>query len=89
MQMFKAMIVACAMALAACAGTSEAPDKARPAPDTRAAAEKLHCVRYTGTYIPVPEGQCVAAAGRVFTADQIRNTGASTVPDALRKLGVF
>ena len=89
----KAILMACAMALAGCAGTPETPAEPKPAPDTRAATEKAippgHCVRYTGTRIPIPAGHCVAYAGRVYTADQIRGTGAMTVPDALRLLGAY
>jgi hypothetical protein len=89
----KAVLVACAIALAGCAGVPETPAEPMPAPDPRAAVEKTeppaNCVRYTGTRIPVPEGKCVAYAGRVFTAGQIHNTGAMTVPEALRMLGAY
>jgi hypothetical protein len=86
----KAMLVAGAMVLAGCAGT---PAEPTPAPDVRAAtdpaATRDNCVRYTGTRIPVPEGQCVVYAGRVYTADEIHRTGAMTMPDALRRLGAY
>ena len=89
----KVVLLAGALALAGCAGTPGKPDEPMPAPDTRAATEQAippeNCVRYTGTRIPIPEGHCVAYAGRVFTASQIRNTGAMTVPEALRLLGAY
>lgn len=89
----KAMFVACAMALAGCAGTPQTPAEPKPATEPRAAADPAvppaNCLRYTGTRIPVPEGQCVAHAGRVYTASQIRDTGAMTLPDALRLLGAY
>lgn len=85
----KAMLVACSMTLAGCAGT---PAEPRPAPATRAGVDEAapyHCVRNTGTHIPLREGQCVIHAGRVYTADELRNTGAMNVQEALRKLGAY
>jgi hypothetical protein len=84
----KAMLVTCAMTLAGCAGT---PAERAPAPDTRAVADEAmpHCVRYTGTHIAVPEGQCGVHAGRVYTVDQLRNTGAVSLQEALRRLNVY
>lgn len=87
------LLLAGALALAGCAGTSVKPDEPTPAPATRATTEKAippgNCVRYTGTRIPIPEGRCVAHAGRVYTASQIRSTGAMTLPEALRLLGAY
>jgi hypothetical protein len=71
-------------ALAGCAGTPPAPQVADAKP-----AEPANCLRYTGTRIPIPEGRCVAYAGRVYTAEQLRSTGAPSVPDALNVLGAY
>jgi len=71
-------------ALGGCAGTPQAPAVAAEKPP-----EPANCLRYTGTRIPIPEGQCVAYAGRVYTAEQLRSTGAASVPEALRLLGAY
>jgi hypothetical protein len=70
---------ALAAALAGCAST---PPQARVA---KAAEETAGCVRDTGTRIRGTRVPC--AAGRVYTAEQIRNTGALSVDDALEQLG--
>jgi hypothetical protein len=87
MSLGRSILSACAMVLAACAGTPEAPSASRTEP--AASAEPANCIRYTGTRIPIPEGHCVAHGGRVFTAEQLRKTGASSVAEALRMLGAY
>lgn len=71
-------------ALGGCAGTPQTPAVA-----AKETAEPANCLRYTGTRIPVPEGHCVAHAGRVYTAEEIRRTGAFSVPEALKLLGAY
>lgn len=49
------------------------------------------CLKYTGSHISTStlekqDKDCVIAAGRVYTREDIENTGESSVAEALRKL---
>ena len=75
------LLVALALALAACAGKPTQTAEGEPSP------EQKNCIRETGTRVKVPEGKCVNTAGKVVTAEDLSRTGAMTTGDALRTLG--
>jgi hypothetical protein len=67
--------------LGGCAGGARpAPALAKSEPEQQA-----HCVRETGSRIEQPDA---CAPGRVYTRDQVRNTGAISLGDALEQLGI-
>lgn len=72
-------------ALMLCAGCA-----GQVAPDQRdtplAASSNPYCLRDTGTRIAVPEGQCAPAVGHVYTREQLDQTGAATLGEALSRL---
>lgn len=70
------------MVLGGCAGAPTTPTPSPTLAQTRAAPP--HCVRETGTRAG-PKDTC--RAGRVYTGEQIRNTGALDVGEALELLG--
>ena len=81
--MLKSLLIgACLAALAA--GCASAPIPHGMA-DTGARLTHEPCLAATGTRIAVREREC-AAFGRTYTGEEIRNTGASTVDEALRLL---
>lgn len=44
------------------------------------------CIRDTGSHIPPPKGQCLPVAGNSYNQQDIRNTGATNVGQALQML---
>lgn len=44
------------------------------------------CVRSTGSLIPAKPGRCLPVAGRAYSQEDLRRTGATTTADALRML---
>lgn len=64
------------------------PEPAKPAAETadRPTAADPNCLRDTGTRIKRPQGQCNAASGRVYRADDLRSTGQPTAGEALRQI---
>jgi hypothetical protein len=56
------------------------PPRAVPQLDSR------QCIRDTGSHIPPPKGQCLPVAGRSYSQEDIRRTGAITTGQALRML---
>lgn len=61
------------------------PAKPAETADRQSAADP-NCLRDTGTRIKRPKGQCSAASGRVYRADDLRSTGQPTVGEALRQI---
>ena len=51
-----------------------------PRPDDR------HCLRSTGSLIPPKPGACLPVAGRSYSQDDLRRTGAFTTAEALDRL---
>lgn len=45
-----------------------------------------HCLRSTGSLIPPRKGHCLPVAGRSYSAEQLRRTGAPTTAQALQML---
>lgn len=80
--MLKPLLIATVAAglLAACATPQSRPDLA-----SRTAGPRQNCLT-TGTRIALKEGQCVSAAGRVYTKDDLDQTGAITTAEALQRL---
>jgi hypothetical protein len=50
------------------------------------AVPNSHCLRYTGSHIPPAAGQCEPDAGRVYTLQDIEQTGATSVGGGLHRL---
>lgn len=69
-----------AMTLGAC--TTLPAEREHSLADTRTSAAERLCVRETGTR--VRHGSC--QPGRVYTADDLRSTGAVDTQEALRRL---
>ena len=44
------------------------------------------CLRSTGSLIPAKPGQCLPVAGRAYSQEDLRRTGAISSADALRTL---
>lgn len=44
------------------------------------------CIRDTGSHIPPPKGQCLPVAGSSYNQQDIRNTGATNLGQALQML---
>ena len=44
------------------------------------------CIRDTGSHIPPPKGQCLPVAGRSYNRQDIQNTGATNIGQALQML---
>ena len=62
---------------------------AKPKPSTRRAVPPLDsrsCIRDTGSHIPPPKGQCLPVAGNSYNQQDIRNTGATNLGQALQML---
>lgn len=78
---------ALALLLAACAShTPRAAGAAQPAAQTQAAeALNPNCPRETGSRLPPTREDC-ARAGRSFSGQEMRDTGATNAADALRHL---
>lgn len=74
-------VLACIVtaALAGCASAPAAPAKAAGRNDPQ-------CLRETGSRIPPRPGHCVAATGRSYDQEEIRQTGAATLGEAVRRL---
>jgi hypothetical protein len=53
---------------------------------TAAPTAKDYCIKETGTRIKPKEGECVGAAGRTYSRDELDRTGAFSAAEALRKL---
>jgi hypothetical protein len=81
------ILVAMTLVVAAPAFAAD-PEPAKPAAETadRQTAADPTCLRDTGTRIKRPQGQCNAASGRVYGADDLRATGQPTVGEALRQI---
>lgn len=45
-----------------------------------------NCLRSTGSLIPARKGHCLPVAGRSYSAEQLRQTGATTTAQALQML---
>ena len=54
--------------------------RANPAPENR------NCLRSTGSLIPPKPGQCLPVAGRSYSQQDLRRTGALNTADALGQL---
>jgi hypothetical protein len=82
--MLKALLLGTCTAafLAGCAAAPRAPDTVV---SSTAAAPRFNCLT-TGTRIPLKQGECANAPGRVFTQDDLQRTGATTASEALRML---
>lgn len=44
------------------------------------------CLQHTGSLIPPKKGECLSVAGRSYSGDELRRTGAPTTAGALRML---
>lgn len=78
----KLVLLAGALALAACAGP--APRSAvATAPQTM---PDPFCLHETGGRLPVAPGKCLAVAGRSFSRSDLELTGAMNVGEALNRL---
>ncbi|HZH44701.1 MAG TPA: hypothetical protein VEY50_11530 [Lysobacter sp.] len=85
-----------ALGLASVAFGAAAANTAPQTPSDDSAAAKAepdkhvdrNCLRYTGSRLVHRDrdGRCAAAAGRVYTRDDIDSTGAVNIGDALRRL---
>lgn len=51
-----------------------------------ATSQSPYCLRYTGSRIKRPAGQCVHLPGRVYRQEDIALTGEADLNDALRRL---
>jgi hypothetical protein len=67
--------------LSACATPQSQPDVAAKV----VASTPPNCLT-TGTRIALKPGECANAAGRVYSKDQLDQTGALTTAEALRRL---
>ncbi|TLY80740.1 MAG: hypothetical protein E6K49_01400 [Gammaproteobacteria bacterium] len=81
--MLKSLLIGVPLAALAAGCASAPPPHALT--DTGARFTHELCLPATGTRIAVREHEC-AAFGRSYTGEEIRNTGASTVDEALRLL---
>ena len=81
--MLKSLLIGVPL-VALAAGCASAPAP-HALPDTGAKLTNEMCLPATGTRIAVREHEC-AAFGRSYTGEAIRNTGATTVDEALRLL---
>lgn len=54
--------------------------------ETSSKAEKPYCLKYTGSRIRPPAGQCANTRGRVYSREDIERTGDVNLNDALRRL---
>ena len=81
----KQVLMACAMlALAACATTPPTETKSTDVAETQV-RERNDCLRETGTRIKRKEGDgCTRQNGRVYTEEDIRESGAQNVNELLR-----
>jgi hypothetical protein len=79
-----ALAAAGAMILGGCAS---APTSPAPSPTLAKAQPEAptHCIRDTGSRIDKKDA---CAPGRVYTGEQIRNTGALNTGEALEQLGL-
>jgi hypothetical protein len=80
--MLKSLLLGClALVAAGCATQS------RTRPDTQAQTTPAGCTRDTGTRLPADKGTSRCdALGRSYSAEEIRNTGATDVGTALHFL---
>ena len=85
MRQIKVLAVAGTLMLGACGTTPVAPPRLADEAATRPAAQ---CVRETGSRIKARAGECLAVAGRVYTNEQMRQTGALNTAEALYRLGL-
>ena len=72
--------LAAALLLAACA--SQPPSRK----DAALEDTPRHCLRSTGTQLPLREGQCVNGPGRVVTREDLERSGASSTAEALNRI---
>lgn len=79
----RTLILPCMGAAILLAGCSTLPG-ARS--DSRSAGLSQACVPQAATRIPRAEGECFPVAGRSYTQDDLRRTGAFTTGGALRLL---
>ena len=63
-----------------------ASDSSKPVDKTVAAANNLHCVKDTGSYIKRPDQQCANVPGTSYSNQEIQDTGRLSTEDALREL---
>ena len=81
----KAFILACMLlGLGACA--SRPPAEVADAQKAQKEQREKNCVRDTGTRIKSKEGDQRCVDGKVITAEDLEQTGAATVGEALRRL---
>lgn len=95
-----ASCAASAQAQAADPASAATPAQAQESPPAKAkAADDAHCLRYTGSYIVASKNKqddmrngsaghrhCISAAGRVYTREDMQNTGQTDIGQALRML---
>lgn len=92
-----ALVLAAAPALAQDAPAPEAAPAEPKAAEATTPEAPRHCLQATGSRVTAaqnaraeregkPTRRCAAAAGRVYTADDIDRTGAVNIADALRML---
>jgi len=62
------------------------PDTSDTTSKTAAVAKKPNCLQETGSRIRRVGNECISAAGRVYTHEDIERTGANQTSDALRLL---
>lgn len=48
--------------------------------------DSRQCIRYTGSHIPPPEGQCLSVPGNSYNRQDIKRTGATNIGQALQML---
>lgn len=75
----KLLAAAVAAMMAGCAG--------QPAQVAQKAPAKKECLRETGTHIKTKEGECAPVDGRVYTDEDLRRSGATTLNEAINRLG--
>ena len=68
--------------VAAVAATPEAGSEAEP-------AARLNCVDETGSRIKPRKGECLNGHGKVYTDDDIRDSGAINAGEVLSRFGAF
>lgn len=78
-----------ALGLAACAGAPPqvADNTPAQAQAQAKASAKKDCVRETGTRIKAKEGKCAPVDGRVYTDEDLERSGATTLNEAINRLG--
>jgi len=71
--------------LGGCANVAPVKDTV-PSKQAVAAQPNPGCLRFTGSRIPQTNGQCELGIGRIYTGEQLQQSGAFTTGGSLRKL---